>query len=172
MDAVERFAAGDVEAFEALFRRYQAEVYGWILRMVRQPAVAEDLTIETFWRIYERRQRFDSRRPFGPWARRIATRIALDHLKSENLWSSFDPERLAAPVAPDAAYGREIGEGIEKAFRGLSAPLKAAATLALIEERPYEEIADALEISVSAVKMRVSRAVRRLRRSLEAMGIR
>lgn len=68
-----RFCHGDLDAFEALFRGYQNEVYRWIVRIVCDPAAAEDLTVETFWRIYRAHARFDPRRAFGPWARRIAT---------------------------------------------------------------------------------------------------
>ena len=50
MELLKRFRQGDLEAFEALFRQFQAEVYGWIIRIVRHPSVAEDLTLETFWR--------------------------------------------------------------------------------------------------------------------------
>jgi DNA-directed RNA polymerase specialized sigma24 family protein len=46
------FRQGDADAFEALFRQHQRAVYGWILRIVRNPATAEELTVETFWRIY------------------------------------------------------------------------------------------------------------------------
>src|SRR5450432_1679055 len=80
-DVLQRFCRGDLDAFEVLFRRYQSEVYGWIVRIVRDPAAAEDLTVETFWRIYRAHARFDPGRAFGPWARRIATNAALDHLK-------------------------------------------------------------------------------------------
>src|SRR5437899_12194997 len=59
MDTLERFATGDLEAFEALFRQRQSEVYRWIVRLVRNPAVAEELTVDTFWRIYCHRRRFD-----------------------------------------------------------------------------------------------------------------
>jgi Sigma-70 region 2 len=52
MDLLQRFAAGDLEAFESLFRQYQGEVYRWIIRIVRNSATAEDLTVETFWRMY------------------------------------------------------------------------------------------------------------------------
>src|SRR5579864_3807769 len=82
METLERFAAGEVDAFETVFRQYQSEVYKWIVRLVRNPGVAEELTVETFWRIYRNRKRFDARRPFGPWARRIATRVAIDYLRS------------------------------------------------------------------------------------------
>ncbi len=55
MELLERFALGDLEAFETLFRQFQGEVYGWIVRVVRDPGIAEDLTVETFWRIYRAR---------------------------------------------------------------------------------------------------------------------
>jgi RNA polymerase sigma-70 factor (ECF subfamily) len=51
MELLQRFAAGDPDAFESLFRRYQSDVYRWIVRIVRDPAAAEDLTVETFWRV-------------------------------------------------------------------------------------------------------------------------
>ena len=172
MDPLERFAGGDVDAFEMLFRQYQGEVYGWIVRIVRNPAAAEDLTIETFWRIYRHRKRFDPGRPFGPWARRIATRVAIDYMKSAE-WPLTQPSaRFAVSNEADPLHRREIRTCIEKVFRSLPSRLRVTAILALIEERPYAEIAQALEISTSAVKMRVSRAARRLRASLEKMGIR
>jgi RNA polymerase sigma-70 factor, ECF subfamily len=172
MDALERFAAGDVDAFETLFRQYQGEVYRWIVRIVRNPAVAEDLTLETFWRIYQHRNRFDAGRPFGPWTRRIATRLAIDHLKSADRCLAEFREPLAQSAGPDALIQSELQLQIQEAFCSLPARLRAAATLALIEQRPYSEIADALGISLSAVKMRVARAARTLRTKLEKMGIR
>src|SRR5271157_5686040 len=162
MDLLERFAAGDVEAFEILFRQFQGEVYRWIVRIVRDPAAAEDLTVETFWRVHRSRARFDSARPFGAWARRIATHAAIDHLKSLRRDGPL-PLDIAAPRASDPAWDREVRERVAGAFLSLPAGLRAAATLALIEERPYEEIAGALGTSIGAVKSRVFRAVRILR---------
>jgi len=48
MELLERFALGDIEAFETLFRQFQGQVYRWIVQIVRDPGAAEDLTIETF----------------------------------------------------------------------------------------------------------------------------
>jgi RNA polymerase sigma factor (sigma-70 family) len=174
MDTLEQFATGDVNAFESLFRQYQSEVYRWIVRLVRNPGVAEELTVETFWRIYRHRGRFDARRPFGPWARRIATHVAIDYLKSSDYRGSTDEVTDPAQgpnLMPDPAMRAEIREQIARAFLALPVRLRVVANLALIEERPYQEIASALDISLSAVKMRVGRAVALLRRSLEKMGI-
>src|SRR4029077_4485609 len=81
MELLERFAAGDLEGFEALFRQHQKEVYAWIVRIVRDSGIAEDLTVETFWRIHKYRERFDPNGNFRAWARRIATNAAFDHLR-------------------------------------------------------------------------------------------
>ena len=177
METLEQFVSGDVDAFAALFRQHQGEVYGWIARLVRNPGVAEELTVETFWRVYRHRKRFDTRRPFGPWVRRIATRVSIDYLKSsdyrESAASLIEPAaRSHEPSAPDALLEAELRDHIVRAFVSLPARLRAAAHLALIEECPYQEIADALDISLSAVKMRVSRAEALLRASLERKGIR
>ena len=56
MELLERFAQGEVEAFETLVRQFQGEVFGWIIRIVRDPGIAEDLTVETFWRIARSRR--------------------------------------------------------------------------------------------------------------------
>lgn len=170
MEVLERFAQGDLEAFEVLFRQFQGEVYGWIVRIVRDRGMAEDLTVETFLRIYRAHARFAPERSFPAWARRIATNVALDHLTRARREVAL-PEGLAAPAQPDPAVRREVHDRIERAFRELPARLQAPAILALVEEEPYEQIAEGLGISVGAVKSRVFRAVRLLRRKLKGLGV-
>jgi RNA polymerase sigma factor (sigma-70 family) len=172
MELLERFAAGDLEAFETLFRQNQGEVYAWIVRIVRDSGVAEDLTVETFWRIYRSRARFDPAGNFYAWARRIATNAALDHLRRNRRETELaDPDQLPAPLRGDAAVRQEARRKIRQAFEELPAKYRLVATLALIEEEPYNEIAAATGLSAGLVKIRVFRAVRMLRKSLTAMGI-
>ena len=172
MELLERFARGDVDAFEALFRQHQGEVFGWILRMVRNRATAEELTVETFWRMYRARAQFDvSRGNCGGWLRRIATNVALDHLRRAprpEVELTVDPP---APPKADVAEQSELRLTILRAVERLSPRLRAAVLLALIEEEPYEKIAEALGISVNAVKVRVFRGVRVLRKELERAGV-
>ena len=161
----------DVDDFEALFRDYQGEVYGWIMRIVRDRTAAEDLTVETFWRIWKARSRFDPKREFAPWARRIASNVALSHLRHRPREISLIVDVPAAQAA-DPAVTSDTLTKVQRAFRELPPKLQAAATLALIEEQKYEDIAAALGISVGGVKSRVFRAVRMLRKKLERAGIR
>lgn len=167
MDArLANFASGDPAAFESLFREYQRQVFAWIVRIVRDRAAAEDLTIETFFRIHRARARFDAEGNFGGWARRIATNLAISHLRRANRTFSLErPAEAGAPSDPDTRHH------IAAAFEQLPPKLRAAATLAVIEQQPYSEIADALGISVAAVKSRVFRATRMLRKKLMKMGI-
>jgi len=65
MELLERLKEGGLDAFETLFRQFQGDVYGWIMQVVRDRGIAEDLTIETFWRIYRARERFDTEGAVG-----------------------------------------------------------------------------------------------------------
>ena len=158
------------DAFETLFRLHQRTVYGWLLRIVRNPAAAEDLTVETFWRIYRAHARFDPSRGFEAWARTIATHAALDWLRTQRPETEL-PMDVAAPRASDPAISAEIRSKTEAAFSRLPPKLRIAAVLAVVEELPHKEVAAALGISVTAVKVRVFRALRLLRRDLQQQGI-
>jgi RNA polymerase sigma-70 factor (ECF subfamily) len=171
MELLERFAAGDLEAFEVLFRQHQNEVYRWTIRIVRDSAAAEDLTVETFWRIYRARQRFDpAGGNFRAWARRIATNAALDHLKRARRETELTQD-LPAPAHSDSAVNSELCGLLRRAFLELPPKYRLVATLALIEDEPYKEIAGAAGISAALVKVRVFRAVRMLRKKLSSLGL-
>src|SRR5947209_14184136 len=170
MELLERFASGDMEAFEALFRQHQKEVYAWIVRIVRDIGIAEDLTVETFWRIYKSHARFDPAGNFRAWARRIATNAALDHLRHSRHEIEL-PNDLPSARTADPAIRRETRERLKQAFFQLPPKYRLVATLALIEEEPYNDIAEAVGISVALVKVRVFRAVRMLREKLNTFGV-
>lgn len=165
---------GSEAEFGDLFRRYQRVVYGWILRMVRDPATAEDLTIETFWRIHCAHARFDPTREFEPWARRIATHVAIDWLRKQRPESAVPEEFFFATAARDGgdpAVAAEIRQKVKRALGRLPVKLRVAVLLGVIEDRPQKEVAEGLGISAGAVKLRIFRGLRLLRRDLQRQGI-
>jgi RNA polymerase sigma-70 factor (ECF subfamily) len=162
---LDRFAHGDQGAFEQLFRHFQRDAYRWAFRIVRNPAGAEDVVVEAFWRAYRAHARFDPGRSFGAWMRRIVTRAAIDELKR-----SPAPMALPAEAGSAPAGGGDLRETMALAFARLPVTLRVVATLALIEERPYAEIAEALDLPVGTIKSRVFRATRALRAELARLG--
>jgi len=169
-ELLRQFARGDLAAFEELFRQYQRLVFGWIVRIVRDPGMAEDLTVETFWRIYQARARFDVKQNFAPWARRIAMNAALDYLKKPRREVELTQD-FPVREGCDPGVRQDVARRVRQAFEALPPKLRITAMLALVEEEPYQQIADALGISLSAVKLRVFRAVRQLRRELTRLGV-
>ena len=132
--------------------------------------MAEDATIEAFWRMYKARTRFDSGRAFGPWARQIATNVAFTHLRSRPRETSLEDD-VPAGIGAYPAEVSDTTARIREAFAELPPSLRGVATLALIEDRPYREIGDALGLTENAVKIRVFRAVRLLRQALLRKGV-
>src|SRR5271157_5988397 len=116
-DVLNQFRQGDVDAFEGLFRRHQRAVYGWIQRITRDAAAAEELTVETFWRIHRAHARFDPAQGFEGWARRIATRAALDWLRMTRARHTEIEEQTHKEVA--AALGISVAAVKLRVFRAL-----------------------------------------------------
>jgi len=97
---VERARRGDQAAFGALVRRYERKLIRVLARLVRDPELARDLAQETFWRVYNRLDRFDTARRFGPWLFRIGVNLGLDHLR-----------RCRSEPPPPASIDRGFGDG-------------------------------------------------------------
>jgi RNA polymerase sigma-70 factor (ECF subfamily) len=167
---LDAFRLGDRDAFESLFRLHQRAVYGWILRIVRNPATAEDLTVETFWRIYQAHARFHPAQGFEGWARRIATHAALDWLRSARTEIEL-PTEIPAPAFADPGVTAEIRLKTAQSIGRLPPKLRVTVLLAVLEEQPQKQVAEALGISIAAVKVRLFRALRMLRKDLERQGI-
>jgi len=95
---VERVRAGDDRAFAALVTRYERKLIRVLTRLVHDEELARDLAQETFWKVYNRLDRFDTARRFGPWLFRVGVNLGLDLLR-----------RREAP--PATSIDRPAGEG-------------------------------------------------------------
>ena len=170
MELLRRFVDGDINAFEAIFRQAEQDTYRWLLRMVRDPAIAEDLVVETFWRVYRSRATFDWRQSLQPWVRRIATNVARDYLRRRPLEVEL-PEALPQRPQGDPAVSEDIRTKVRQAVASLPPKHRIVVMLALVEGQAHREIAEALGIPVGTVKSRLFHAVRLLRRKLQRLGV-
>jgi RNA polymerase sigma-70 factor, ECF subfamily len=169
-ELLQRFVQGDEAAFESLFRQFGSEVYGWVLRITRDHAAAEDALVEAFWGAYRSRARFDASRSFGAWIRRIATNAALDQLKkaAAHVTTRIAADGGARSTTEPVQY--DLRDALRIAFGRLPPRLAAVAALALIEQQSYADIAEALDLPIGTVKSRVFRATRLLREELARLG--
>ena len=110
MDLLRRFALGEIEAFETLVRQFQGDIYAWTVRIVRDPGIAEDLTVETLRRIYRAHQQFRPDGNFAAWARRIATNLALDHLRRKRPEQSLLAEPAGTVSTRSTPPAGDMGE--------------------------------------------------------------
>jgi RNA polymerase sigma-70 factor (ECF subfamily) len=164
---------GNVLAFDEIVRRYQRRVYATALRIVRRHDLADDVTQEAFLRAHRALASFDRERPFGPWICRIAANLAINHVRSpQSREEALDEAFLAeAPAAAadgplSAVLEKEARAVLENAVAQLPAEQRAVFVLRTFEDLSYNEIAEALDLSVGTVMSRLSRAREKLRMTL------
>lgn len=150
---------GDLDAFELLVRRHQPIVYRVALRLLGTEADAHDATQEAFERAWRALGHFQGRSAVSTWLYRIVTRRCLDLIAgrrpSEPL-SDAVPDIRADPV--QAAEQRERLRAITHVIARLPGDQRAALVLREFEGLSYDEVAEVLDITVSAVKGRIHRA--------------
>ncbi|HEY8155230.1 MAG TPA: sigma-70 family RNA polymerase sigma factor [Myxococcota bacterium] len=160
------FCAGDGAAFDALFSRWAAPLLRYLQRMLRDAAGAEELVQEVFLRVHGARQRYQPEARFSTWLYRIATNLALNELRRPRRrephasWGEPDGPELAGEgsAAEDALDAKRLAARVERELARLPERQRAALCLSAVEGLSYAEVAEALEISESAVKALVHRA--------------
>lgn len=173
------FAGGDEAAFDALFDRWAGRLLRFLERMVKDPAVAEELLQESFLRVHRAKHRYRPEARFSTWLYTIAGNVARNELRRpfrrsphESTERGSDGEVAplvlvsAGPATDDVVDARRRGDRVEAALAELPERQRAALWLASVEGCSYSEIAKALETTEMSVKALVHRGrtalVRRL----------
>ena len=161
---MERYALGDGNAFDELFRRYEGRVYAYYLRRTRSPDAARDLYQDLFLRVHRFRGRFDPRQRFESWFFTIARHVYVDHLRrsrgAEEPAGASLMDRVQDCDAERQAIARAEAHRI---LVGLSPEQEAVLVAAKVGGFDYAEIAKELGKTVAAVKQAASRTIRRIR---------
>ncbi len=168
---VKRVQKGDKGAFDLLVLKYQHKIVNLVMRYVRDPELALDITQEAFIKAYRALPRFRGDSAFYTWMYRIAVNTAKNHLAAQRRrpldveLDLQDPEqydlhaRLRETDTPEGVtLGRELKETVERAIAGLPEDLRTAIILRELEGMSYEEIAQTMECPVGTVRSRIFRA--------------
>lgn len=168
---VRRVQKGDKGAFDILVLKYQHKIVNLVMRYVRDPEQAMDISQEAFIKAYRALPRFRGDSAFYTWLYRIAVNTAKNHLAAQRRRPTDieldlqDPEqfdlhaRLKETDTPEAVMiSREMRETVEQAIQSLPDDLRTAIILRELDGMSYEEIAETMECPVGTVRSRIFRA--------------
>jgi RNA polymerase sigma-70 factor, ECF subfamily len=158
--------AGSASDLEALFRAHWPRAYRAAYLVVHDGAAAEDIAQEAFVAAVRALDRFDRRRPFGPWLHRIVVNRAIDWARARSLRREVGDEALAAAPARGDPPARSLSEGAVAALGGLSPDHRAVIVLRYLLEYTPGEIAKLLELPRGTVNSRLRRGLDALQETL------
>jgi RNA polymerase sigma-70 factor, ECF subfamily len=151
-------ADGDLAAFEELVRAYQAQVWRFLRHLLGDAVLAEDVTQETFLRVFQRLRTFRYRSRFSTWVFQVARNAGIDALRAR-----ARQERLAHLTPPPSAVaGADSGADIVAALGCLSVKLRESLLLVEVLGLRYREVAQVLGVPEGTVKSRVAQARQRV----------
>lgn len=172
-----RLRRGDPQAMVSLLERYQHRLYRFLLRMVHDPATAEDLFQQTWLRVAENVKRFDPSRGFEPWLFSIARNLTMDYFRRVRP-ESLDEELPSGISRADSLPAVEMNaveilmreqrtNRLAQAMAEMTPIYCEVLTLRFEEEMKLEEIAEVLSLPLSTVKTRLRRGLEAMRQKLE-----
>jgi RNA polymerase sigma-70 factor (ECF subfamily) len=174
MTVIRRAQRGDERAFTLIVRTYEAPIFNYVLRMVGNRTLAEDLTQDVFLRVFRGLRGYSRRARFTTWLFQVAKNRVVDELRAaerrpQSLLAIEDAPQLEVVDAPI-----ERNEAIDillHAVDRLSPDLKEALLLRDITGLSYNEIADTLEVTLATVKWRIFKAREEVQQALEEQGV-
>jgi RNA polymerase sigma-70 factor, ECF subfamily len=168
LSLVRKIKAGEHQAFRPLVERYQRKIYALARGLVGSHALADDVTQETFIKVFRNLGRFDENYPFFPWLRRIAVNTALTALHSAGMRKNvaLDVEMPEEALIEKQVEQSELLEQVRKQVARLPEEQRLVFVLRSQQEMSYEEIAGLLDVSIGTVMSRLNRARNRLKNLL------
>ena len=167
--------------FEAVFDQFQRPIYNYLLRLTQDQAEAEDLSQETFIRVYRNLSTFRGEASLSTWIYRIATNVSLDRfrrnatrhheatlsleeMESDGEWIADETSPSPEQLVTESEIAACVGSFVQR----LPPDYRAALVLHDLQGLRNREIADVLGVSLSTVKIRLHRARSKLRAALNA----
>jgi RNA polymerase sigma-70 factor (ECF subfamily) len=162
---VERSRSGDDRAFATLVGRYERALIRVLARLVRDEELARDLAQETFWRVYNRLDRFDTSRRFGPWLFRVGVNLALDGLRRQappptaSIHAASGDGRQAFELAdPDPRVREELAQEVRHVLDRMPAAYRVILVLKDLEGFSTAEVASIVKRREATVRWRLAKA--------------
>ncbi len=162
---VERARQGDDEAFAALVARYERKLLRVLVRMLHDEELARDLAQETFWKVYNRLDHFDTTRRFGPWLFRVGVNLGLDQLRRRTPPPATSIDRPMGDGRrgfdlpdPDPRHREELAQEVRYILDRLPLPYRTILILRDLEGFSSAEVAAIVKRREATVRWRLAKA--------------
>lgn len=161
--------AGDLDKMGLLFERYHRQLYGFLFHMSFQREASEDMVQQVFYKMLKYRHTFTGTGEFVHWMYSIARNALKDQGKRKKLQMRQEgveemADRIAGGITPEEQLEKkQARQGLYKAMEKLSDDHREILTLSRFQELKHQEIAQILDISETAAKTRVCRAMQELK---------
>ena len=165
------FQEGNQRAFETIFQRYRGPIFDYLLWLIRDQAIAEEIFQEAFLHLFRRTSQFDSSRSFRPWFFRVAHNRAMDFFRKNpergNLEKLQEEFPQPAPSPEDLVLRAESVRRLDRMLHLLSEEHRSVLLLKFKEDLTYEEIAEVIDCPVGTAKSRMHHAIKNLQDLME-----
>jgi RNA polymerase sigma factor (sigma-70 family) len=172
-ELMQRYADGDIEAFEMLYRRHKGRVLGYLVSRLNDRDEAEEVFQATFAKLHQARRKYRPEIPFLPWIFTITRNTMVDHVRKRKIYRQHitSSERMiAATAAAHRSFITGSSGHLAADLAVLSARQRQALELRFFQELSFAEIGERLQISAANARQIVSRAVRSLRVLMQIKG--
>ena len=171
-DLIEGCKQGDRDAFHDLFEAHKDRVYTIALHYSGDEAAAHDVTQQVFLKLFTSIGQFREDSQFATWLYRIVANACMDEHRKRRRFVPFSPEievrHMTSKASQENAFHRrEVAQSVRGAIGELSPKLRLPILLKYVEGLSYEEIAEALGLSIGTVSSRLNRGHKMLARKLE-----
>jgi RNA polymerase sigma-70 factor (ECF subfamily) len=158
---LERARRGDMNAFASIYERFGGACYTLALRVLGEPAAAEDIVQDVFLKMFATLRGFRGDAPFGAWLKRLTANATIDVLRARQRYASDDVDALFEAM-PSAAADAENGVDAWSLLQRLPPRARAVLVLHEVEGYTHKELADLFGQSESYSKSILARALKRL----------
>jgi RNA polymerase sigma factor (sigma-70 family) len=160
-----RVKAGDLDMMSLLFERHHRALYGFLFHMTNHREGSEDMTQNVFYRMLKYRHTFNGEGQLTTWMYHLARNVLKDEFKKNSKMHSLEEitESLAGSITEDGLEIKQSKLQLHEAMQLLSKDHREVLTLNRLQELRHKEVADVLQITEGAVKVRVYRAMQELK---------
>lgn len=153
-----RARAGDRAAFKQLYETHLSMVYGLALRLANNTSSAEEITQETFIRVWHSLKNFDGNSRFSSWLHRVTSNTAIDYLRKQRTWLQvvFDKDEVINNI--EELRDQSLADDLDKLITRLPERARLVFVLHAIEGYRHEEIAELTHMAVGSSKAQLNRA--------------